>query len=65
MEVWGQPFTVKVVDGNIDSAIKLWKRKIKESRKLEMLRERKEFIKPSVKKRKKLQQTMRTVRFKK
>jgi small subunit ribosomal protein S21 len=65
MEVWGQPFTVRVVDGNLDSAIKLWKRKMKESGKLESLRERKEFIKPSVKKRKQLQQAMRTVRFKK
>ena len=65
MEVWGQPFTVRVVDGNLDSAIKLWKRKMKESGKLESLRERKEFIKPSVKKRKQLQQAMRAVRFKK
>ena len=65
MEVWGQPFTVRVVDGNLDSAIKLWKRKMKESGKLEMLRERKEFTKPSEKKRKRFQQTMRTVRFKK
>ena len=65
MEVWGQPFTVRVVDGNLDSAIKLWKRKLKESGKLESLRERKEFIKPSVKKRKQLQQAQRAVRFKK
>ena len=65
MEVWGQPFTVRVVDGNLDSAIKLWKRKMKESGKLESLRERKEFIKPSVKKRKQLQQAQRAVRFKK
>ena len=65
MEVWGQPFTVRVVDGNLDSAIKFWKRKMKESGKLEMLRERKEFTKPSVKKRKQLQQAQRAVRFKK
>ena len=65
MEVWGRPFTVRVVDGNLDSAIKLWKRKMKESGKLESLRERKEFIKPSVRKRKQLQQAQRAVRFKK
>ena len=65
MEVYGHPFTVKVVNNQLDSAIKLWKRKMKESGKLESLRERKEFIKPSVKKRKQLQQAQRAVRFKK
>ena len=65
MEVYGHPFTVKVVNNQLDPAIKLWKRKLKESGKIEELKARKEYIKPSVKKRKQLQQAQRAVRFKK
>ena len=52
MEVYGHPFTVKVVNNQLDSAIKLWKRKIKESGKIEALKARKEYTKPSTKKEK-------------
>jgi len=43
---------VKVVKGNINLALRQFKRKVKESEHLDELKERKEYIKPSVKKRK-------------
>ena len=35
MIVWGNPNAVKVVDGNLELAIKFWKRKLKDSGKLQ------------------------------
>ena len=52
MEIYGHPFAVKVVNNQLDPAIKLWKRKLKESGRIEELKARKEYIKPSTKKRK-------------
>ena len=60
MEVYGHPFTVKVVNNQLDSAIKLWKRKLKESGKIEAMKARKEYTKPSTKKRKTIQQAKRS-----
>ena len=42
----------KVVNGNIEAALKFWKRQMKESDVLQELKDRKEFIKPSAVKRK-------------
>ena len=42
---------VKVVKGNIAKALSKFKRKVKDSEHLQELRERKQFTKPSVKKR--------------
>jgi len=42
---------VKVVKGNINLALRQFKRKVKESEHLDELKERKEYIKPSLKKR--------------
>lgn len=53
MIIVGRPNSVKVVNGDINSALKLWKRELKESGKLELLKEKKEYVKPSVLKRKK------------
>lgn len=52
MIIVGKPTSVRVVNGDINSAIKLWKRELKESGKLELLKEKKEYVKPSVLKRK-------------
>ena len=59
MEVIGRPGAVKVVHNQIEPAIKLWKRKLKESGKIEQLKERKEFIKPSAVKRKQKEEAIR------
>lgn len=42
---------VKVIKGNIAKALSIFKRKVKDSEHLQELRERKQFTKPSVKKR--------------
>jgi len=64
MIVWGKPLSVNVVDGNVDMAIKLWKRKLKDSGKIEELKERRYYTKPSEKRRTELQQTRRLNKFK-
>ncbi len=46
---------VKVIKGNIAKALSKFKRKVKDSEHLQELRERKQFTKPSVKKRRKKQ----------
>ena len=54
----GNTLAVKVTGSareDLAYALKAWKRKIKSSGILEEVKERKEFIKPSVKKRKQLQ----------
>ena len=48
--------SVKVRDGNIQKALSKFKRKVKDSEHLFELRDRKQFLKPSVKKRR-LKQT--------
>ena len=47
MEIPGCATGVKVVNGNIELALKAWKRKVKDSGKIEELKNRKEYIKPS------------------
>ena len=59
MDVPGCATAVKVVNGNIELALKVFKRKLKESGKIEELKNRKEYIKPSAVKRKKMQQWVR------
>ena len=51
--------SVKVIDNQIEPAIRLWKKKLKESGKIEELKARREYIKPSAVKRKKMQQAVR------
>ena len=43
--------SVKVINGNIQKALSKFKRKVKDSEHLYELRDRKQFLKPSVKKR--------------
>ena len=59
MEIPGCYTGVKVVNGNIELALKTFKRKMKDSGKLEELKDRKEYIKPSAVNRKKMQQAVR------
>jgi small subunit ribosomal protein S21 len=42
---------VKVIDGNIEMALKIFKKVVRESGRIQELRDRQMFIKPSVKKR--------------
>ena len=56
MDIPGCATGVKVVNGNIELALKMWKRKVKDS---EELKNRKEYIKPSAVKRKQKQQAVR------
>jgi small subunit ribosomal protein S21 len=54
----GHSLAVNVVGSlreDLAFALKIWKRKVKNSEVLEKAKDRKEFIKPSVKKRKQLQ----------
>jgi small subunit ribosomal protein S21 len=54
----GHSLAVNVVGSlreDLAFALKIWKRKVKNSEVLEKTKDRKEFIKPSVKKRKQLQ----------
>jgi|TARA_R100000030_G_C3233662_1_gene118858 small subunit ribosomal protein S21 len=59
MDIPGCATGVKVVNGNIELALKAFKRKLKDSGKIEELKARKEYIKPSAVKRKKMQQAVR------
>jgi len=52
MIVIGKPNTIKVVNGDINSALKLWKRQFKEAGTLDILKSKLEYVKPSVTKRK-------------
>ena len=51
--------TVKVIKGNIQQALKKFKNKTMDSGHLQELRERQQFLKPSVKKRKMMNDTIR------
>jgi small subunit ribosomal protein S21 len=59
MEIPGCYTGVRVVNGNIELALKTFKRKMKESEKLEELKARKEYLKPSAIKRKKMNDAKR------
>ncbi len=50
---------VDVKDGNIEKALKIYKNKVKSVKQIEKLRDRKEYEKPSVTKRKQTQKAIR------
>jgi len=50
---------IDVKDGNIERALKAYKNKVKSVKQIEQLRDRKEFEKPSVTKRIKIQKAIR------
>lgn len=47
----GYAVSVTVLNSNIEMALKIWKRKLKESGIMEELRDRKEYIKPTTERR--------------
>ena len=59
MIVPGRFKAAKVVNGNIEAALRFFKRQMKESNVLQEVRDRQEFIKPSAVKRKQKQQAVR------
>lgn len=54
---------VDIKNGNIESALKEYKRKVQKVKQVEELRERKEFIKKSVKKRLQLEEAKRKNKY--
>ena len=59
MIVPGRFKAAKVVNGNIEAALRFFKRKVKESNVLQEVRDRQEFIIPSAVKRRQKQQAVR------
>ena len=59
MIVPGRFRAAKVVNGNIEAALRFFKRQMKDSDVLQEVRDRQEFIKPSAVKRKQKQQAVR------
>ena len=59
MIVPGRFRAAKVVNGNIEAALRVFKRQIKDSDVLQEVRDRQEFIKPSAVKRRQKQQAIR------
>ena len=49
----------KVVNGNLEAALKFWKRQVKESGILQEVKDRREYIKPSAVRRKQKQDAIR------
>ena len=54
---------VNIKNGNTESALKEYKRKIQSTKQIEQLRERKQFTKKSVKKRLQLEETIRKNKY--
>jgi small subunit ribosomal protein S21 len=50
---------INIKGGNIESALKEYKKKVQSTKQIEELRERKNFTKPSVKKRLQIEETKR------
>jgi small subunit ribosomal protein S21 len=55
---------VDVKDGNIEKALKVYKNKVKSVKQIEQLRNRKEFLKPSITKRIQKQKAIRNTKLK-
>jgi small subunit ribosomal protein S21 len=54
---------VEVKSGNIEAALKQYKKKVQSSKQIEQLRDRQTFTKPSVKKRLQREETIRKNKF--
>jgi small subunit ribosomal protein S21 len=54
---------INVKSGNIESALKDYKRKVQNSKQIEQLRDRQTFVKPSVKKRLQMEEAKRKNKF--
>ena len=58
--LYGHAMGVKVINGNLESALRAWKRIVKDSGIMDELRDRKEYIKPTTKRREAKNQAIRT-----
>jgi small subunit ribosomal protein S21 len=54
---------IEIKNSNVEGALKLYKKKVQNVKQIEQLRERKEYEKPSVKKRLKLEEAKRKNKF--
>jgi ribosomal protein S21 len=59
MVIVGKPNAVKVVNNNIEAALRFWKKNMKESGKIEWIKENREYVKPTTKKRELRNQALR------
>jgi ribosomal protein S21 len=59
MFMYGNALGVKVVDGNLEAAIRLLKRTVKDSGMMDILRDKKEYTKPTVVRRKQKEDAQR------
>lgn len=62
-DIEGCYFGVKVLDGNIEGALSNWKRRLRDSEKLSILKNKREFQKPSRVNRKKRADAIRQQEF--
>lgn len=62
-EIEGCYLGITVVDGNIESALSHWKRRLRDSNKLSILKDKKEYNKPSRTNRKKRADAIRQQKF--
>jgi ribosomal protein S21 len=51
MIIIGRPNAVRVVNNNIEAALRFWKRNMKDNGKIEWIKENREYTKPTVKRR--------------
>jgi small subunit ribosomal protein S21 len=54
---------IEIKNSNVEGALKLYKKKVQNVKQIEQLREQKEYEKPSVKKRLKLEEAKRKNKF--
>ena len=59
MYVPGRGMAVKVVDNNVEAALRLFKKMVKDSGMMDVLKERTEFVPKSIEKRKKMELAIR------
>jgi ribosomal protein S21 len=59
MIIIGKPNAVKVVNNNIEAALRFWKKNMKESGKIEWIKSHREYVKPTTEKRELRNQALR------
>jgi ribosomal protein S21 len=59
MIIIGKPNAVKVVNNNIEAALRFWKKNMKESGKIEWIKSHREYVKPTAEKRELRNQALR------
>ena len=59
MIIPGKFKAAKVVNGNLEAALRFWKRQVKDSNVLQEVKDRREYIKPSARRRKQKQDAIR------